>query len=145
MRAVVQRAKHASVSVDGKIIGQISHGLLVLLAVHKDDEETAIAKMAEKIVNLRIFGDQDGKMNLSVKDVSGAILVVSQFTLYGDCRRGNRPSFIESAGPEKAIPMYEKFVEYIRSAGIGIETGEFGAHMEVDSVNDGPVTVILDI
>jgi len=118
MRAVIQRVKKARVKVDGKIVGEIGQGLLVLLAVHQDDKEEAIKKMAEKIINLRIFGDENDKMNLSVKDIDGEILVVSQFTLYGDCRKGNRPSFIESAKPEKAISMYEKFVKYIKGQGI---------------------------
>jgi len=145
MRAVIQRVKKAGVSVNGEIIGQISKGLLVLLAVHQDDEELVIKKMADKILNLRIFNDDQGKMNLSVKDVGGEIMVVSQFTLYGDCRKGNRPSFIKSAKPKKAIPFYEKFVEYTKEQGIRCETGKFGAMMEVELVNDGPVTIIIDL
>ncbi len=145
MRAVIQRVKKASVKVNDKIIGQINKGLLVLLAVHKDNEEIVIKKMADKIVNLRIFSDDEDKMNLSVKDVGGEIMVVSQFTLYGDCRKGNRPSFIKSAKPKKAIPFYEKFVQYIREQGVKCATGKFGAMMEVELVNDGPVTIILDL
>ncbi|MDD5290829.1 MAG: D-aminoacyl-tRNA deacylase [Patescibacteria group bacterium] len=144
MRAVIQRAKEAEVKVGGKIIGKISKGLLVLLAIHQDDTEDKIEKLATKIINLRIFADKADKMNLSVKDVKGEILVVSQFTLYGDTSKGNRPSFIESAKPEKAVPYYEKFVEKIKNNGIKTETGEFGAMMEVSLINDGPVTIIID-
>ncbi|MFH1523152.1 MAG: D-aminoacyl-tRNA deacylase [Patescibacteria group bacterium] len=145
MRTVIQRVKSANVKIEDKTISQISRGLLVLLAVNQDDEEGDIAKMADKIMNLRIFSDSDDKMNLSVKDVGGEIMVVSQFTLYGDCSKGNRPSFIESARSEKAIPMYEKFIKYIREQGIKVETGEFGAMMQVELINDGPVTIILDL
>ncbi len=145
MRVVVQRVKNAIVSIDGKVVSQINRGLLVLLAVHQDDKEEVIKKMSEKIINLRIFGDSAGKMNLSVKDVKGEILVVSQFTLYGDSQKGNRPSFIESAKSEKAIPIYERFVKYIREQGIKVETGEFGAMMEVELINDGPVTIIINL
>ena len=145
MRAVIQRVKSANVKVDSKIVGKISKGLLILLAVHEDDKEEVIQKMADKIINLRIFSDSQDKMNLSIKDVEGEILVVSQFTLYGNCNKGKRPSFIESARPEKAIPFYEKFVKYIREQGIKIETGEFGADMKVELINDGPVTIIIDL
>ncbi len=144
MRAVIQRVKSASIKVENKIVGEIGSGLLVLLAIHEEDNDASINKLADKILKLRIFSDDNQKMNLSVKDVKGAILVVSQFTLYGNTSKGNRPSFIESAKPEKAIPMYEKFVEYIRGKGIKIATGEFGAMMDVGLINDGPVTVILD-
>jgi len=145
MRAVIQRVKNANVKVDDKIVGEIGKGLLVLLAIHEDDKEEVIQKMAEKIINLRIFSDSDEKMNLALKDVEGEILVVSQFTLYGNCNKGNRPSFIESAKPDKAIPFYEKFVEYLRKQGIKCETGKFGADMKVELINDGPVTIILDL
>jgi len=145
MRAVIQRVKKANVKIDNKVTGEIGQGLLVLLAVHQDDEEKIISKMADKIMNLRIFSDQEDKMNLSIKDVGGEILVVSQFTLYGDCKKGNRPSFIESARPEKAIPMYEALVKYIKEQGIKVATGKFGAMMEVELINDGPVTVIIDL
>ena len=144
MRAVIQRVKNAEVKIDGKIVGKIGKGLLVLLAVHQDDTEDKIEKMATKIINLRIFADKDDKMNLSIKDVGGEILVVSQFTLYGDISKGNRPSFIESAKPDKAVPYYEKFVEKIKVSGLKTATGEFGAMMEVGLVNDGPVTIIID-
>lgn len=144
MRTVIQRVESANVKVDNKIIGEIGHGLLILLAIHKDDEESIIKKMADKIINLRIFEDDNEKMNLSLKDVDGEILVVSQFTLYGNSEKGNRPSFIESARPDKAIPMYEKFVKYIRGEEIKVETGKFGAMMDVELINNGPVTIILD-
>ncbi|MDD5031750.1 MAG: D-aminoacyl-tRNA deacylase [Patescibacteria group bacterium] len=144
MRVVIQRVKEAEVKIDEKIVGEIGRGLLVLLAVYQDDTEDKIEKMAAKIINLRIFADKDDKMNLSVKDVKGEILVVSQFTLYGDTSKGNRPSFIESARPEKAVPYYEKFVEKIKTSGLKTETGKFGAMMEVGLVNDGPVTIIID-
>jgi len=144
MRAVIQRVKNAEVKIDGKIVGKIGKGLLVLLAVHQDDTEDKIEKMAAKIINLRIFADEEDKMNLSVKDVGGEILVVSQFTLYGDISKGNRPSFIESAKPDKAVPYYEKFVEKIKVSGLKTATGEFGAMMEVSLINDGPVTIIID-
>ena len=152
MRAVIQRVKRAKVNVGEKIIGQIGKGLLVLLAVHKDDAEAssadgekAVQKLAEKIINLRIFSDEEDKMNLSVKDINGEILAVSQFTLYGNCSKGNRPSFIKSAKPEKAISIYEKFVLYIRKQGIKTAAGEFGAMMAVELINDGPTTIIIDI
>jgi len=144
MRAVIQRVKEAEVKISGKTVGKIGKGLLVLLAVHVDDTEDKIEKMATKIINLRIFGDQADKMNLSVKDMGGEILVVSQFTLYGDISKGNRPSFIESAKPDKAVPYYGKFVERIRASGLKTATGEFGAMMEVSLINDGPVTIIID-
>jgi len=144
MRAVIQRVKNAEVKIDGKIVGKIGKGLLVLLAVHQDDTEDKIERLATKIINLRIFADKDDKMNLSIKDVGGEILVVSQFTLYGDISKGNRPSFIESAKPDKAVPYYEKFVEKIKVSGLKTATGEFGAMMEVGLVNDGPVTIIID-
>ena len=145
MKAVIQRVKKASVKISRETMGQIGNGLLVLLAVHKDDEEEAVKKMADKILNLRIFGDDQDKMNLSLKDTGGEILVVSQFTLYGNCSKGKRPSFINSARPEKAIPMYEKFVSYIKEQGVKAETGRFGAMMQVELINDGPVTLILEI
>ena len=144
MRAVIQRVKEAEVKISGKTVGKIGKGLLVLLAVHVDDTEDKIEKMATKIINLRIFGDQADKMNLSVKDMGGEILVVSQFTLYGDISKGNRPSFIESAKPDKAVPYYEKFVEKIKTSGLKTATGKFGAMMEVSLTNDGPVTIIID-
>lgn len=145
MRAVIQRVKEAQVEVKDKTIGKIGPGLLVFLAVHPLDTEEKACALAQKIVNLRIMADQAGKMNLSVKDTKGEILVVSQFTLYADTRKGNRPGFTGSAIPEIAIPLYEYFVTYIKEQGVSVATGEFGAIMEVKLVNDGPVTMILEI
>ncbi len=144
MKAVIQRVKRASVKVGDEIISKISNGLLILLAVHEDDSEKDIEWMVNKILNLRIFIDQNEKMNLSVKDIGGGILVVSQFTLYGDCSKGNRPSFIRSARPQKARDYYEKFIEQIRASGFNVATGKFQEHMEVELINDGPTTVIVE-
>ncbi len=144
MRAVIQRVKKASVSVDGKIVGQIDKGVMILLGVGKDDTESDIDYLVEKIANLRIFEDNEGKMNLSVLDVDGDFLVVSQFTLYGDCRKGRRPSYTESAPPVMAKQYYERFVEQLKTYGRKVETGIFGAMMLVEIHNDGPVTLLLD-
>jgi D-aminoacyl-tRNA deacylase len=144
MRVVVQRVSRARVSVDGSVCGKIDRGLLVLLGIGKGDAETDADYLAEKTSNLRIFEDANGKMNLSVKDIGGSILVVSQFTLYGDVRRGKRPSFDDASPPEIARPLYEHFVKKIREAGLVCETGRFQATMEVELVNDGPVTILLD-
>lgn len=144
MRSVVQRVKRASVTVKGENVGEISAGLLVLLAVGQDDGEDALTWMVDKLVGLRIFEDEEGKMNRSVQEVGGEILVVSQFTLYGDCRSGKRPSFTTAASPERAKAMYERFVEVIRSRGLKVETGVFQAEMDVELINDGPVTLLLD-
>jgi D-aminoacyl-tRNA deacylase len=144
MRAVIQRVSRASVVIDGETVGRIDRGLLVLLGVHRDDSAAQVPWLAEKVVGLRIFNDADGKMNLSVMDVGGGVLVVSQFTLYGDCQKGRRPSFIEAAVPETAIPLYEAFVNALRAQGVPTATGRFGATMQVELVNDGPVTLILD-
>lgn len=145
MRAVVQRVSSASVTVAGKVVGQIERGLLVLLGVSHDDSQEDARWLAQKIVNLRIFTDDDGKMNLSLRDVAGRVLVVSQFTLYADNKKGNRPSFIRSAGPEKAVPMYEYFLKMLaENLGFFPETGIFGAMMDVALNNSGPVTIILD-
>ncbi len=144
MRAVVQRVLNASVTVDNQIVGKIGHGLLVLLSIDEQDNEADIQYTAEKIIGLRIFNDAEGKFNLSLEDVNGEMLVVSQFTLHGDCRRGRRPSFSTSARPEKAILYYEKFIEIVRNKGIHVETGVFAAHMLVSLVNDGPVTILVD-
>ena len=144
MRAVVQRVTHAQVAVKDEIVGKIDKGLLVLLGVSKTDAKSDVDYLAEKIAGLRIFDDENGKMNLSVADVHGGILVVSQFTLYGDVRRGKRPSFSDAAGGEKARARYEEFVEKIRTTGIPCSTGRFQATMQVELVNDGPVTILLD-
>ena len=144
MRAVVQRVSRASVEVDGKIVGQIGRGLLVLLAVGKADSAEAAGYMAEKVANLRIFGDDAGKMNRSVLDVGGSVLAVSQFTLYGDARKGRRPSFVDSAPPETAESIYHLFLTALRGLGLTMESGVFQADMKVSLVNDGPVTIMLD-
>jgi D-aminoacyl-tRNA deacylase len=144
MRAVVQRVEGASVTVEGQVVGEIGPGLLVLLGVSKSDQESDGDYLIDKIIGLRIFEDEQGKMNRSVAEVSGAILMVSQFTLYGDVRRGKRPSFDEAARPEAARRLYEHAVKKIRDAGLRCETGEFQAMMKVSLVNDGPVTILLD-
>jgi D-tyrosyl-tRNA(Tyr) deacylase len=144
MRAVVQRVSCAKVTVNGWIAGEIGLGLLVLLGVGRDDGESDVTYMAEKIAGLRIFEDADGKMNRSVLDVGGSVLAVSQFTLYGDVRRGKRPSFDDAAPPEPARRLYELFVERIRAAGLRCETGRFQEMMLVELVNEGPVTILLD-
>src|SRR5216684_5464663 len=144
MRAVIQRVSRCSVTVDGRLVGEIGAGLLVLLGVGKTDNEAAADYLAEKVLGLRIFEDEAEKMNLSVQDAKGEVLVVSQFTLYGDVRRGKRPSFDAAARPEEARRLYEYFVEKVRAAGLRCETGEFQAMMEVELVNSGPVTILLD-
>lgn len=144
MRAVVQRVSRAKVTVDGEVIGEIGRGLLVLLGVSARDTEADADYLVEKIVNLRIFEEADDKMYLSLKNIGGEMLVVSQFTLYGDTRRGRRPSFIEAASPERANQLYEYFVEKTRQQIGRVETGRFQAMMDVELVNDGPVTIILD-
>jgi len=142
--AVIQRVKEAWVEVGGKRVSGIKNGILVLIGIHKEDNERDIKVLAKKIVFLRIFEDKDGKMNLSLKDINGEMLIVSQFTLLGDCRKGRRPSFDKAAPANKAKGMYEAFVSEIRSYGIPVATGVFGARMSVYLVNDGPVTFILD-
>jgi len=144
VRAVIQRVTRARVEVAGKIVGEIGAGLLVLLGVASDDTTEAADYLAEKIANLRIFQDDEGKMNRSLVDTGGAMLVVSQFTLYGDVRRGRRPSYSDAAAPDKANQFYEYFVERARSLGIRVETGVFQAMMQVSLTNDGPVTILLD-
>jgi len=144
MRAVVQRVSRASVKVNGKFTGQIGEGLLVLLGVAQDDTESDAAYLAEKVAGLRVFEDVSGKMNRSVIDIGGAVLAVSQFTLFGDVRKGKRPSFDEAARPERARELYQHFVERIRSLGLRCETGRFQEMMEVELVNQGPVTILLD-
>ena len=144
MRAVVQRVSRASVKVNGELTGEIAQGLLVLLGVGHEDGESDVIYLAEKIAGLRIFEDDDGKMNRSVVDVDGAVLAVSQFTLFGDVRKGKRPSFDAAARPERARELYESFVERIRGLGLRCETGRFQEMMEVELVNQGPVTILLD-
>ncbi|HWP36957.1 MAG TPA: D-aminoacyl-tRNA deacylase [Gemmatimonadales bacterium] len=144
MKAVIQRVSRASVSVDGRVTGSIGTGLLVLLGIASGDGPEQVAWMADKVAGLRVFPDDQGKMNRDLAAVGGRVLVVSQFTLYGDISRGRRPSFIGAAPPETAIPLYEAFVTALRERGVGVETGEFGAMMQVELVNDGPVTLILE-
>ena len=144
MRAVVQRVADARVTVNGRICGRIEEGLLVYLGVAAEDEEQDLRYTADKVVNLRIFPDSNGKMNLSVRDTGGGVLVVSQFTLYGDARQGRRPSYTAAAEPEKARSFYENFAEQIRGYGLRVETGQFAARMEVRYTNVGPVTILLD-
>ncbi len=144
MRAVVQRVSRCSVRVQGEVVGQVGAGLLVLLGVSKNDNESAADYLIEKVLGLRIFEDQQGKMNLSVRDAGGDLLVVSQFTLFGDVRRGKRPSFDAAAAPEEAKRLYEYFVSRIRAGGMRCETGQFQAMMDVELVNAGPVTILLD-
>jgi D-tyrosyl-tRNA(Tyr) deacylase len=144
MRAVVQRVSHAQVTVQGRVTGKISRGIVVLLAVGNADTKADADYLADKIVGLRIFEDENGKMNLAVSDIRGGILIVSQFTLYGDVRRGKRPSFDEAAPPQRARELYEYFVERIRATGLACETGRFQETMQLELVNDGPVTVLLD-
>ena len=144
MKTVIQRVKKASVTIDGKTISNIEKGLLILLGISVDDNEKIIEKFAQKIVNLRIFGDSNGKMNLSLKDINGAILLVSQFTLYANAKRGNRPDFLQAAKPDRAIPLYESFIKALKSHNIKVKTGKFGADMEISLINDGPVTIILE-
>lgn len=144
MRAVVQRVKEASVRVEGDIIGAIEEGYLVLVGVTHTDTEKDAKYLADKIAGLRVFEDSDDKMNLSITDKGGSVLSVSQFTLFGDCRHGRRPSFTEAARPEQGAALYEKFNEYLRENGLTVATGQFQAYMEVSLVNDGPVTMLLD-
>jgi D-tyrosyl-tRNA(Tyr) deacylase len=144
MRAVVQRVKEATVSVDGQVVGRIGRGLLVLLGVGVGDSDAFASTMADKVANLRIFADDQGQMNRSVLDVAGEVLVVSQFTLLGDARRGRRPSYVDAAPPEEANRLYERFVTETRARGLHVETGVFRAMMDVGLVNEGPVTILLD-
>lgn len=145
MKAVIQRVINASVTSDNSVIGAINYGLVVFLAIHKNDIEADIEKMAEKIINLRIFEDVDGKINRSVYEVNGDLLVISQFTLYGDCTRGNRPSFVKAALPEKAENYYEKFISILKEKNLKIATGKFRSYMHVNLINDGPTTIIIEI
>ena len=144
MKIVLQRVSSASVKVDSKIVGRIEHGLLLLIGFSSTDTEENILPTIEKIVKLRIFSDEEGKMNKSVLDVEGSMLLISQFTLYADTKKGNRPSFIEAARPEQAIPLYEFFIDEMRKRITKVETGIFGADMKVELVNDGPVTIVFE-
>lgn len=144
MRAVVQRVSKASVTIDQQEVGKIDQGLVILLGIHEKDTQDDVDYLVKKIAQMRIFEDEQGKMNRSVEDVEGQILSVSQFTLFADTKKGNRPSFISAARPETAIPLYEAFNEGIRNRGITVATGQFGADMAVSLINDGPVTVIID-
>src|SRR5437868_4415677 len=144
MRALLQRVSRASVTVDEQVVGQIGQGLLVLLGVGQDDSEVQVKTLVDKIVHLRIFGDDEGKMNRSLLDVGGEVLLISQFTLYADIRKGRRPSFVEAAPPTLAEPLVERFRDAIAAYGLRVETGVFGAHMDVELLNDGPVTIWID-
>ncbi len=144
MKIVVQRVSRASVTVKGIVTGSIREGLVLLVGIHRDDDDEILKWTTKKVLNLRIFEDDKGKMNKSVKDLNGGILVVSQFTLYGNTKKGNRPSFIEAAPPEIAKPKYERLIANLKGAGLNIQTGTFGAMMEVELVNSGPVTLIVE-
>ena len=144
MRAVVQRVASSRVTVDERVTGEVKKGLLVLLGVTHDDTSKDVDYMVDKVTNLRIFEDENDKMNLSLKDIGGEVMAVSQFTLYGDARKGRRPSFSDAERPDVANPLYEEFVEKLRAQGITVGTGEFGAHMMVELTNDGPVTILLE-
>ena len=145
MRALIQRVTSASVKVDGEIVGKIGKGFLIFLGVYEEDTEEKIEKLTKKIVNLRIFNDENDKMNLSIKEVKGEILLISQFTLCADTRKGNRPSFVSAKNPKDANVIYERTIESIRNEGIIVEKGIFGADMKVELLNDGPVTILLDV
>ena len=144
MRVVLQRVKEASVTIDGNVHGQIQQGYMALVGICEEDNQEIVAKLAKKTAELRVFSDADDKMNLGIQDVNGAILSISQFTLYADCKKGRRPSFVKAAKPAIANPLYEYFNDCIRGYGIHVETGIFGADMKVSLINDGPVTIILD-
>ena len=144
MKVVIQRVKNASVKVDGKVVGQIEKGFLVLVGIKVGDTKEQADYLVKKVCNLRVFTDENDKMNLSLKDVNGKLLIVSQFTLYGDCSDGNRPSFIEAARPEEAIPLYEYFCKECAKKGIEVQRGIFGADMKVELLNDGPVTIVIE-
>ena len=144
MKTVIQRVSEATVKVDGKIVGETANGLLLLIGIDEEDEKADADWLVQKILNLRIFGDQEGKLNMSVLDTSGEILCISQFTLIADYRKGNRPSFIKAAKPEKAIPLFDYFKAELSKSNLKIESGIFGADMKVSLVNDGPVTIVMD-
>ena len=144
MRAVVQRVKKSRVIVEGRIVGEINKGFNVLLGIYKEDTIEDLKYIKDKIINLRVFEDENDKMNLSLLDIKGDILAISQFTLYGDCRKGRRPNFMNAMGGDEAKALYEEFVKMLKESGLKVETGEFGAHMNVKIENDGPVTILLD-
>lgn len=144
MKVVLQRVKHASVTIENEVHGKINHGFLLLVGITDGDTETEAKKLADKVVDLRIFEDEHGKMNLGIEQVHGDILSISQFTLYADCKKGRRPSFTKAARPEISNPLYERFNDFLRERGMHVETGIFGADMKVELLNDGPVTIILD-
>lgn len=145
MRVVLQRASSGSVTIDGEVVGEISPGLVLLVGFTESDDESVLEWMADKVIGLRVFNDDEGKMNRSLEEVSGDLLVVSQFTLYGDTRKGRRPSFVKAAGPDQAVPLYERFLDLLRERAPGrVESGRFGAMMDVALVNDGPVTLVLE-
>lgn len=144
MKAVIQRVSEANVKVDGKIVGEISKGLMLLIGIDENDEKADADWLVQKILNLRIFGDENDKLNLSVTDISGEILCISQFTLIADYKKGNRPSFIKAAKPDKAIPLFEYFKQEIKKSGLKTESGIFGANMKISLINDGPVTIVMD-
>lgn len=144
MRAVVQRVKRSSVKVDGEIVGSIGNGINVLIGICAEDTLDDIKYIVDKVVNLRIFQDDNDRMNLSLKDIDGEILAISQFTLYGDCRRGRRPNFMNALGGNEAKVLYDEFIHMLKDTGVKVETGVFGAHMDVEIQNDGPVTILLD-
>jgi len=144
MRAVLTKVQNASVEVEGKTIGSIGQGFLILLGIGAEDTPAQAKKLAEKLLSLRIFDDENGKIGRSLEDVGGQVLVISQFTLYGNCKKGRRPDFLAAARPEVAIPLYEYFISVCRELGFHVETGEFGADMKVSSVNDGPFTMVVD-
>lgn len=144
MKIVIQRVSEANVKVDGKIVGEIGKGLMLLTGIDENDEKADADWLVQKVLNLRIFGDEDDKLNLSVKDISGEILCISQFTLIADYKKGNRPSFIKAAKPDKAVPLFDYFKEEIAKSGLKTESGIFGADMKVSLINDGPVTIVMD-
>ncbi|MDH6252181.1 D-tyrosyl-tRNA(Tyr) deacylase [Chryseobacterium sp. H1D6B] len=144
MKVVIQRVSEADVKVDGKIVGEINNGLMLLIGIDENDEKTDADWLVQKILNLRIFADEDEKLNLSIKDIAGEILCISQFTLIADYKKGNRPSFIKAAKPDKAVPLFDYFKEEIAKSGLKTESGIFGAAMKVSLINDGPVTIVMD-
>ena len=144
MKLVVQRVKNANVSIENNIVGKINQGFVVLLGVSNEDTKENADYLVKKLLNLRVFSDNDDKMNLSIKDIEGELLIVSQFTLYENCKKGNRPSFIEAAKPEHAKTLYEYFINECRKENLNVQTGEFGADMQIDLINDGPVTILLE-